>query len=324
VIWPASRASRIGNPSHLASVLHKASLGLQLRLNAMADSLAQGDNPSSVLGRGVEFSGVREYQPGDEARGIDWRVTARRGRLFVKEFSQERELPVLVILNQTPSLRAGRGDVKAIRALEASALLAAIGLRAGDRVGLLISGIGDDRIVRPGNGRTQLPRILSELMAPPSMELPKPLREGLSKARFLLHQRARVFLIGDFQLPLSDLPDLGKGLEALGARHVLIPVRVRDSREGALPAGGSLLLRDPISGELKTYRGPDSAQELRSLLEEREQETSALFRRIGLEEWTLDVNEPLLEGIRRHLFQSRIRVMHPASGGAPKGVSSSA
>ncbi len=290
----------------------------------MADSLAQGDNPSSVLGRGVEVSGVREYQPGDEARGIDWRVTARRGRLFVKEFSQERELPVLVILNQTPSLRAGRGDVKAVRAMEASALMAAIGLRAGDRVGLLISGSGDDRIVRPGNGRTQLPRILSELMAPPSTEPPVPLREGLSKARFLLNQRARVFLVGDFQLPLSDLSDLGKGLEALGARHVLIPVRVRDSSEGALPATGSLLLQDPISGELRTYRGSDSAQELRTLLEDRERETSALFRRIGLEEWTLDVDEPLLEGIRRHLFQSRIRVTHPASGRGPGGGSSRA
>ena len=79
----------------------------------MADSLRHGDNPSSIPGRGIEVSGVREYQHGDEARGIDWRVTARRGRLFVKEFSQERELPLLVILNLTPTLWSGRGESKA-------------------------------------------------------------------------------------------------------------------------------------------------------------------------------------------------------------------
>jgi uncharacterized protein (DUF58 family) len=280
----------------------------------MADSLAQGDNPSSVPGRGVEVSGIREYQPGDEARGIDWRVTARRGRLFVKEFSQERELPVLVILSQTPSLWAGRGGVKAIRAMEASALLTAMGLRAGDRVGLLISGGLSDRIVPPGNGRTQLPRILAELMAQPSTEHRVPLGETLSKARFLLHQRARVFLIGDFQIPLSELSDLGRGLETLRDRHVLIPVRVRDSHEGSLPATGSFVLRDPDSGELWKYRGVRSARKLRTLLEKRERETSALFRGIGLEEWTLDVDEPLLEGIRRHLFQSRTRVSNRGSG----------
>jgi uncharacterized protein (DUF58 family) len=280
---------------------------LELRVWALADSLRQGNSPSTIPGRGVEVSGVREYQHGDEARGIDWRVTARRGRLFVKEFSQERELPVLVILNLTPSLWSGRGDIKAVRAKEISSLLAAFSLRSGDRVGLFLAGAGAGRFLPPSDGRGQLSRILRELLVDLEWASPLPLGESLLQARFLLHQRARVFLVGDFQWSESETREVSPGLRTLTAKHDLIPVCVMDGREWKLPAVGSILLRDPLTGRRSLFRTSRGNQKLRRTLEQSRSRTLESLRSFGLAPWEVDVEEVLVEALRGHIYRQEAR-----------------
>ena len=208
MIPPGSGDSGGPIPSRLSKQLQGRVQGLQLHLNALADSLLQGESPSSLLGRGMEVTGAREYQNGDEARGIDWRVTARRDRLYVKEFSAEKELPVLIVLHRSPTLWAGRGGVKAIRALETCGLLATLGIRSGDRVGLILSEAEGGQVISPGNGRIQIPRILRALLSTTGPEAPHGLKPTLQSAGFLLKQRARIFIVGDFQMPETDLEDL--------------------------------------------------------------------------------------------------------------------
>ncbi len=279
---------------------------LRLQLQLMAEGLLQGGNPSSMPGQGIEVTGVREYHAGDEVRGIDWRVTARRGRLHVKEFSQEREAPVLVILHLTPTLHAGRGGVKAVRALEASALLAALALQEGDRVGLVLTGQGGGRGAAPGRRRTQMERILELLLETPPTEVRfMPLAEALEGVRRATRERSAFFLVGDFQLPAQELPALRRALSRLRERHTVIPVRIRDDREGDLPTSGTVYLSDPWNGTLRRHPGRGAAEALRRALARNDEAVEETFRRLGLAEWTLQVGEPVAESLRRQMYRPR-------------------
>jgi len=296
------------DPARLAGELERLSKSLHLRLSATADSLLLGNSPSSMPGRGVEVVGVREYQPGDEVRGIDWRVTARRGRLYVREYAEERELPDLVVVHRSPTLWAGRGGVKAVRAFEAAALLSILGLRGGDAVGLLLSGNQGVEVVPPGNGRDQLARILLSLLSSEPSLTPHPIGPSLEPARILVRQRARVFILGDFQLPSAELESLRRCLLVLSRRHVVVPVRIRDRAEQDWPSNGWFLLRDPLSGASEPSMGPRRRRAARRSLFETEHETRDLFQSLGLQEWILDVEEPLVDAFRRHLFKPRGRL----------------
>jgi uncharacterized protein (DUF58 family) len=274
----------------------------------MADSVLQGGSPSSIPGRGVEVAGIREYQPGDEARGIDWRVTARRGRLFVREYAEEKELPLLILLHRSPTLWAGRRGVKAVRALETSALLAVLGLKGGDSVGLCLSGVDNGRIVRPGKGRSQLPEILVALLSTSPPRAHHPMGVSLERAGFLIRQRARIFVIGDFQLPLTELDDLRRKLRILSSRHLVVPVRITDREELEWPTRGTVALRDPITKTSRPPPGSAARESLRKSLAETEEEISRLFRSLSISEWTVDVGDWLVEGLRRNLFRPRGRL----------------
>jgi uncharacterized protein (DUF58 family) len=314
--WQGLRDPSRTEPARLEGELERLSKGLRLRLSAMADSLLQGESPSSIPGRGVEVVGVREYQPGDEVRGIDWRVTARRGRLYVREYAEERELPVLVLVHRSPTLWAGRGGIKAGRAFEAAALFSILGLRAGDAVGLLLSGDQGIGIVPPGNGRHQLGRILLGLLSHDRVGSPHSMDPCLDMARVLVRHRARVFVVGDFQLPSTEMGPLQRGLRILSQRHVVVPVRITDEEEGNWPLRGSFHLQDPVSGRSAAFLGPRTRQALRRSLAETEGETRAIFRSLGLQEWVLDVKEPLVDAFRRHLFRARGRL---DPGASPSG-----
>jgi uncharacterized protein (DUF58 family) len=279
---------------------------MEARLDSLADSILHGDRLSGFPGRGLEASGVREYQAGDEARGIDWRVTARKGRLHVRVFDEERDLPAIVVLHRSLDLLGGRDGIREIRALEVGGLISALSLKSGDRAGLLQGGSGPRSFLPPGRTRGRLPLILAALLDPPSDLRTDPLVRLLEKTLRLAKERSRVFLIGGFQLLQEEEGEVKRLLARLGVRHALHPVRVLDRREGVFPGGHALPLRDPRTGSLLLWRRGEEG-ELRAALDRDEDSIARLFAEVGLKEWRVDVGDSLVTTLQGCMTRERRR-----------------
>lgn len=290
---------------------------VELRLEAMAESILHGDRLSGLPGRGIEVAGVREYVDGDEARGIDWRVTARTGRLHVKEFEEERHLSSLVVLDRSPVLAGGRGGVRLIRSLETVGLLSALALKGGDRAGLLQAGPGGRSYLPPARGSNQLTRIVGELLGRGGERVGgasgKTLAGLLEMVGRLSRERSRIFLVGGFHLAGHEMGDIGRGLARLRRQHALIPVRILDAEEGDRKGGWPLPLEDPRFGILSRLPGPKEegdglkgrGQLLAGALRREEEEVGRFLAGLGLEEWKVDVSESLVATIRSCIVRDR-------------------
>ena len=217
---------------------------LQLRARRSVQTLLGGEYRSAFKGTGLSFEEVREYQPGDDVRSIDWNVTARIGHPFVKRYAEERELTVVLMADLSASLRFGTGAVtKRTAAAELAAVLAFAAVTHNDRVGLL--GFTDrvERYVRPDKGPRHALRVLRDVL------FFEPGRKGTDLAAALDHlnkahrRRAIVFLFSDF---------LGVGYEdqfrRAARRHDLIAVRLTDPRESEWPAAGLVQVEDAETG----------------------------------------------------------------------------
>lgn len=318
-MWlPPSRRGLEADPFRLSSRLMEEVARVERRLETMADSIVHGDRLSSLPGRGLEVAGVREYREGDEARGIDWRVTARTGRLHVKEFEEERHLSSLVVVDRSPILAGGRGGIRLIRCLEIAGLLSALALKEGDRAGLFQSGSQARSYIPPARGPNQLSRIVGELLrgegeVAGSAPREEPLPGLLEKARRLLRGRSRIFLVGGFHIPAVERPDTRKELARLRQRHALIPVRVLDAQEGAWTGRFPVPLKDLRFGILPASPAPKGGtggsapvgQALRDALNREEEEVGELLSGVGLEEWRVDVSDSLMATIRSCIVRGR-------------------
>lgn len=213
---------------------------------AVLDTLAGGYH-SVFKGRGMAFSEVRPYQPGDEIRSIDWNVTARMGDPFVKVFVEERELTALIAIDRSASTTVGFApQAKAEVAAEIAGLLVFSALENGDRAGLLLFTDRVERYVPPRRGRKHGLRIITEALAFQPQGRRTDLAAALSDIARLLRRRAVVFVVSDF---LSG--DYESALAVCARRHDLVPVVVTDPVEDELPAGLSGLwpVADAESGE---------------------------------------------------------------------------
>jgi len=293
----------------LASKVTEAVRQVEVRLEGLADSILHGDRLSGFSGRGLEAAGVREYQEGDEARGIDWRVTARKGRLHVREFEEERDLPFLILLHRSGTLRGGRSGIREIRALEMTSLLAALALREGDRVGVLLGGAGKEAFIPPSRRSRQLLRILGTLLTGPPLSpgagegLQRLLRRGSRLAR----ERHRIFLIGDFRLEAGAVPAVRGEMGVLAERHTLTPVWVLDPKEAAFTGGVPLPLEDPREGPGSMWRAGVGGGGLRRAMDEEEGRVGEMFRQLRLDPWRVNVEESLVPRLRTLLVRDRVR-----------------
>ena len=206
-----------------------------------------GEYSSAFRGRGVEFAEVREYQPGDDIRTIDWNVTARLGAAYVKRYLEERELTVLFVADRSASssfgsVRRTKGDLT----VEVCAVLALAAARNNDRVGAVFATDRVEHYVAARKGRRQALRVISDLLAFRALPGGAPISPPRSPTWSpWLRRRSVIFLLSDF---------LGSGYEAplarLARRHDLIAIQVIDPRERALPDVGLATLWDPESGAL--------------------------------------------------------------------------
>ncbi len=211
----------------------------------LADALFTGAYRSAFRGQGIEFEEVREYQSGDEIRNIDWNVTARMGRPFVKSFREEREMSVMLLVDVSGSTFYGnRSQLKCDLAAELSAVLAFSATHNNDRVGLILFSDRVEKYLPPRKGLGQVLRIIREVLAPRSSFSKTNIGTALAYAGKLLPQASICFLISDFMAP-----DFSEQARMVAKKHDLIALHLIDATEKQFPHMNLLMGCDAESEE---------------------------------------------------------------------------
>lgn len=231
-----------------AAIIRKARrLRFRVRRGAVAD--LAGAYVGARPGSGLAFAELRPYEPGDDVRHMDWNVTARQGRPYVRRFAEERALTVWLIVDISASLRFGpEGRTKADRAVQAAALLATAAIQSGDRAGLALVSDRVEAELAPGGGPRQLARLVRALVATPSKSRGTALGAGL-KGLARSRRRALVVVLSDF-LTLEPVPIW----KTVARRHDVVAIRIIERREEAITTSG---LVDVVDAELGTRRTVD-------------------------------------------------------------------
>jgi uncharacterized protein (DUF58 family) len=285
---------------------------LDIRTRRLMNDSLLGEYHSVFKGRGMDFDEVREYVAGDEVRAIDWNVTARTGHPFVKKYTEERELTLLLLIDISESGNFGCGSQsKRELAAEVASLLALSAIRNGDRVGLLLFSDRIEQYIEPRKGRRHVLRVVREILFHEAQGRGTDVLKALDVAGHLLHRRAIVFLISDFQSnddPARARPALRRALRQTNRRHDLIAVHIEDARERELPDVGLVSLEDAETGELVELDTADRVvrQLFSAQAAAHTEELLADLRREGLDALQLATDAPYLPALQR-FFKSRGR-----------------
>jgi uncharacterized protein (DUF58 family) len=280
---------------------------IELRTRGWVESLFGGEYQSVFKGQGMEFVEVREYQPGDDVRNIEWNVTARIGSPFVKRHVEERELTVLLAVDLSGSGQFGTrgGRFKAELAAEIAAVLALSAVRNHDRVGLLLFTDRVEHFVPPGKGQRHALRLIRDVLAFTPTGRGTDLAGALDYAGRLLPHRAIVFVLSDFQRPTGAESAYERTLRAVSRRHDVVAITLADVAEEALPDVGLVSFVDPETGEdLFIDTGAPGLRALyaRRAVAEREAR-QRLFRKLAIDEIEIRTDSsyitPLLGFFRR-------------------------
>lgn len=273
---------------------------VELKTRGLVNTLFSGEYRSVFKGQGMEFAEVREYLPGDEIRSIDWNVTARMRRPYIKRYIEERELTVMLVLDMSGSEQFGTiRRFKSELVTEFASVIAMSAIRNNDRVGVLFFTDAVEHAVPPRKGRRHVLRIVRDLLAFVPRGTQTDLAPALEYLRRTLHQHTIVFVVSDFVTEGFEQP-----LRALAARHDVVAVTVNDPGEETLPDLGVARLRDPESGT--TVEVDTSARSVRMAYAERVSADIGarrrVLRRLGIDEIALTtaggVVEPLLKFFR--------------------------
>jgi uncharacterized protein (DUF58 family) len=222
---------------------------IEIRTRHLVNDSFAGEYQAIFKGRGMEFEEVRQYQPGDEVRTIDWNVTARMGMPFVKRYVEERELTVMLAFDASASGRFGTaGRFKREIAAELGAVLAFSAITNNDKVGLLAFTDQTELHIPPRKGRRHVLRLIRDLLAFEPAGRGTDIALALDRLNHTLKRRAIIFLISDLMIPLSGRIDYEKALLITNRRHDLVAVTVTDPRELAWPAVGLVALQDAETG----------------------------------------------------------------------------
>lgn len=221
---------------------------IEIRTRGTVNELFSGEYHSAFKGRGIEFSEVREYVPGDDVRTIDWNVTAREGKPFVKLFEEERELTVMLLVDISASGAFGTvASLKREMAAELAGVLAFSAMRSGDKVGMALFSDHLEQFVPPKKGTSHALRMVRDLLAYVAEGRGTNLASGLETLLRGVSKRATVFLISDFQQPGEGWRDAAR---IVGAKHDLVALHIIDPRERDLPPSGWIPAKDPETDEV--------------------------------------------------------------------------
>lgn len=290
------------------SVARKIRL-IEIQTSKAVDDVLAGEYSSVFKGSGMEFEEVREYAPGDEIRSIDWNVTARMGKPFVKRYVEERELTVWLLVDLSASGAFGsRSQLKNEIAAEFCALLAFAAIRNNDKVGLIVFTDHVELAIAPSKGRTHVLRLIRDLLRFVPRGRGTDFSAVLEYLGRVTHKRAVVFLVSDFLGPGVLQPDTGKQLGILVRRHDLIAVAVGDQRERRLPDVGLIELEDAETGHavLVDTSNPRLRREYAAAARARRDRRQEFLRSVGVDEVEVTTGQDYVRDLRK-LFRKRGR-----------------
>ncbi len=272
------------------------------------DGLLQGDYRSLFYGYGVDFADLREYQPGDDIRYIDWNVTARMNSPYVRQYMEDREISAWFLLDLSPSVDFGSVESqKRMVLIDFVTTLARLLTRHGNRVGAIFYGSRVEKTIPARGGRIQVLRLINDLLKQPRLERApftdlRPLLEGGLHA---IKKRSLVFIVSDF---ISE-PGWERPLSLLNQRHEVLAIRLWDRRESELPDAGTIVLEDAETGEqifVDTHDGGFRAR-FAQLAQEREAALSQAFKHAGVDALSISTDEDLVRAIVRFATLRRQR-----------------
>jgi uncharacterized protein (DUF58 family) len=281
------------------------------------DGMLQGEYRTLFLGHGLELSDIREYEPGDDVRYIDWNVTARMDSPFVRQYQEDREVTAWFLLDLSPSVDFGTAKtLKRELVIDLVGLVARILTRRGNRVGAILYGRSVERVLPPRGGRAQVLQLLDLLM---TRERPREaplttLAELLETALLTVKRRSVVFVVSDF----ISTPGWDRPLGMLARRHEVIAARLTDPRESTLPDIGLAVLRDAETGEhLWVDTGDRRFRErFDQFARRREEALRTAFRRASVDELNLSTEDDLASAVVRFATLRRLRRHRERAAGA--------
>jgi uncharacterized protein (DUF58 family) len=284
---------------------------LDWRVIRRLDGLLQGDYRTLFYGPGVDFADLREYQPGDDVRHIDWNVTARTSTPYVRQYLADRELTAWLLLDRSPSMMFGAADRTKQHVLtDLVATLARLLTRGGNRVGAILYENAVEQIIEPRSGRNQVLRIARELLRPPAASGAETDLVGLVRtAASVIRRRSLVFVISDF---ISE-PGWERGLALLAQRHEVVAIRVWDPREVEMPDLGVVVMEDSETGAqlFVDTSDPRFRRRFRAAADAREERLQTGLQHAGLDLFAVSTNEDLVQAlIRLLLVRKQRRAVH--------------
>ena len=261
------------DPEFTRDILRKVRQ-IEIRSNQMVSEVFAGSYHSAFKGQGIDFEEVREYQPGDEVRTIDWNVTAKTGVPYVKQYREERELTIMIAVDISQSISYGSvSNNKREKIAELAALIAISASRNGDKIGLLLFSDILELYLPPSKGEKHVLRILREVLFKKPQSKKTNISEGVRTLNQVTRRKAVVFLLSDFLFSSEDEFEAGTNplllqqLSFTRLKHDLICGKVSDPKEKSLPNVGLIELEDPETGELCTIDTSD--REIRMLYEKK-------------------------------------------------------
>ena len=284
--------------------LLKALRRIQITTDRLATQQLSGNYASVFKGQGLSFREVREYQPGDDVRAIDWNVSARMDQTFVKVFVEEREMTVMLVVDLSASQRFGtRGGSKIRLATEVAALCAFSAIKHNDRVGLILATDEVEKIVPPKKGQKHVMRVLREIMSAEPERTGTDLAGALETLMHVARRRSVAFLISDFYASGHS-----RALSLAAARHDLIPVMLVDPRDLELPDVGLASFEDFETGEsvLVDTGSADVRAHYAKQMRKLQAEQIQLFNKLALDHCIVRTDEPYIKPMR-DLFARRAR-----------------
>ena len=291
---------------------------IEISSNRLVSEALAGSYHSAFKGQGIDFEEVREYQPGDEVRSIDWNVTAKMGFPFVKQYREERELTILLAIDISNSGVWGSGErSKRERLAELGALLSFSANRNGDKVGLLLFSEKVEKYLPPAKGQKHVLRILREILFHPNESKGTDLNEGLRFLNRVMRRRAVVFLLSDFIIPEYDSEEetveniFLKELSTTRRKHDLVCCQIHDKIEKGIPNVGRVHFEDAETGEtiILDSSNKDFRRQYRVHTQNRQETFIRRLRRRGIDNFQFSTDSDYVKALREffHLRGNRKR-----------------
>lgn len=275
---------------------------IEIKTRGLSSQVFSGSYHSAFKGKGMTFSEVREYQPGDDVRSIEWNVTARYNHPFVKVFEEERELTVMLLVDMSGSRAFGtRTQLKQDLITELCAVLSFSAIQNNDKIGVIFFSDKIEKFIPPKKGKSHILRIIRELIEFEPEHKGTDISGALKYLTNIIKKRCIAFLISDF-----DDENFDDALKIANKKHDLVALKIYDEREHILPNVGMVRLIDAESGEVRWVNTSDEKIRKQYALnaKHRDEKLNTLFMKSGVDFTEIATHQPYIKPLV-NLFKKR-------------------